>query len=78
MSTEQRKQVYYKVVQPGDGWAGIVKKGQYLRIVDIEGEQVADLVFLTPTIPKSVCLRVSQGRANSLVTLELHTNLCIE
>lgn len=45
MSAEQRKLIYEEIIPPGEGWAGIVKKGQHLRIIDVEGQQVGDLVF---------------------------------
>ena len=45
MSTEQRKLIHEQIIQPGEGWADILKKGQYLRIIDVEGQQVGDLIF---------------------------------
>lgn len=32
-------------VLAGDGWSGIVAKGQHFRIVDLEGNQAADTLF---------------------------------
>lgn len=29
----------------GDGWAGVIKKGETLRIVDLEGNQAVDTLF---------------------------------
>jgi uncharacterized protein YcgI (DUF1989 family) len=43
--SEQRKLVHEELIQPGDGWAGTLEKGQHVRFVDVEGEQVGDLVF---------------------------------
>ena len=45
MSPERRKLTFEQIIQQGDGWAGIVKKGQYVRFIDVEGEQVGDIVF---------------------------------
>ncbi len=36
---------YRKVVDAGDYWMKIIKKGQTLRIVDLEGNQAADTLF---------------------------------
>ncbi len=41
----ERKLVYEEVVFPKTGFARIVKRGQYFRIVDVMGKQVADLVL---------------------------------
>ncbi|MEN9581462.1 MAG: hypothetical protein RJA70_4471 [Pseudomonadota bacterium] len=37
--------VFREVVQPGCGWSHLVKRGQVLRIVDLEGNQAVDTVF---------------------------------
>ena len=36
-----------QIVPPGEPWSGIVKKGQILRIIDLEGRQAVDLNFLS-------------------------------
>ncbi|RTE06199.1 urea amidolyase associated protein UAAP2 [Paenibacillus whitsoniae] len=36
---------YRKVIPAGDGWMHVLKKGQVLRIVDLEGNQAADTLF---------------------------------
>ncbi|MGO4273875.1 DUF1989 domain-containing protein, partial [Paenibacillus sp. TAF58] len=33
---------YSEVIQAGDGWMRVLKPGQVLRIVDLEGNQAAD------------------------------------
>ncbi len=37
--------IYRQVVRAGDHWSHLVKKGQTLRIVDLEGNQAADTLF---------------------------------
>ncbi|GAB4363348.1 MAG: urea carboxylase-associated family protein [Bryobacter sp.] len=37
--------IYDEVVLAGDGWVHVVKEGQTLRIVDLEGNQAADTLF---------------------------------
>src|ERR1700726_3088931 len=37
--------VFRQVVPAGDYWIDIVKSGQVLRIVDVEGNQAADTLF---------------------------------
>jgi uncharacterized protein len=44
-----------EVVQPGDGTVGEVKKGQILRIVDLEGQQVADFCSWSLEDPAEYC-----------------------
>lgn len=34
----------YNIIEPRSGTAFILKAGQYLKVIDLEGEQVADLV----------------------------------
>jgi urea carboxylase-associated protein 1 len=36
---------YEVTVLAGDGWAQVVRKGQHLRIVDLEGNQAVDTLF---------------------------------
>ncbi len=40
-----RKLIYEEVIPPKTGFSRIVKKGQYLRIIDLMGKQAADVVF---------------------------------
>jgi urea carboxylase-associated protein 1 len=37
--------VFDRTVSAGEGWIGDVKKGQFIRIVDVEGNQAADALF---------------------------------
>ena len=63
MPTKQRKLIYEEVIQPGNGWAGIVKKGQYLRIIDLEGQQPGDLVFFNAdNIKECNCHGITRSR----------------
>jgi len=63
MPAEQRKLVHEEVIQPGDAWAGIVKKGQYLRAIDLEGQQVGDLVFFNANnIKECNCHGITRSR----------------
>jgi urea carboxylase-associated protein 1 len=43
--------IFNKVVEAGDGWFGIIKKGQIARITDIEGNQAADTLFFDAENP---------------------------
>lgn len=36
---------YELTVLAGDGWAQVVKRGQHLRIIDLEGNQAVDTLF---------------------------------
>lgn len=40
-----KKLIYEEVIPPKQGFATVVKKGQYFRIIDLKGQQVADVVF---------------------------------
>jgi hypothetical protein len=42
---ETEHAVYRKVVDAGDYWMHVVKEGQTLRILDLEGNQAADTLF---------------------------------
>lgn len=42
---EAKQAIYDAVVGAGEGWIHEVKRGQYLRIVDLEGNQAADTLF---------------------------------
>jgi uncharacterized protein YcgI (DUF1989 family) len=43
---QSRKLIYEEVVPPKNGFSAIVKEGQYFRIIDVMGKQVADVVFI--------------------------------
>lgn len=36
---------YETIVLAGDGWAQVLKQGQHLRIIDLEGNQAVDTLF---------------------------------
>lgn len=42
---------YRKVIPAGDYWMHVVKKGQVLRILDLEGNQAADTLFYSASDP---------------------------
>lgn len=43
--------VFNKTVPAGDGYMGVIKKGQVLRIVDVEGNESADTMFYDAADP---------------------------
>lgn len=43
--------VYRQVVAAGEPWMGEVKKGQFFRIVDLEGNQAVDTLFYNSALP---------------------------
>ncbi len=45
--------LYRKVVPAGDHWSREIKKGQTLRIVDVEGNQAADTLFYDARNPEN-------------------------
>ncbi len=45
MMPQSRRLIYEKVVPPKTGFSRIVKKRQHVRIIDVMGKQVADVVF---------------------------------
>lgn len=44
--------VYDKVIAAGDGWMHTVRRGQTLRIVDLEGNQAVDTLFYSAADPE--------------------------
>src|SRR5580658_4573082 len=40
-----------EVVPAGEPWMGLVRKGQYFRIVDLEGNQAVDTLFYSAVSP---------------------------
>ncbi len=42
---DTKNAIYDATLEAGDGWIYQVKKGQYFRIVDLEGNQAADTLF---------------------------------
>ena len=45
MSRDPAKAVYNEIVAARIPWTGVVRKGQSLRIVDVEGQQAVDTLF---------------------------------
>jgi len=48
---KEEKSILNRVIGAGDGYYGLVKKGQTLRITDINGEQGVDVFFLNADEP---------------------------
>jgi urea carboxylase-associated protein 1 len=42
---DPRTAVFRHVIPAGDPWTGEIKQGQFLRLVDVEGNQAADTLF---------------------------------
>ncbi len=66
------------VVDSGDYWMGTVKQGQTFRIVDIEGNQAADILFYNSELPQERYSAMDtireQGNIYLTVGSELRTN----
>ena len=45
--------IYRQIVKAGDPWSREIKKGQFLRIVDLEGNQAADTLFYDARNPEN-------------------------
>jgi urea carboxylase-associated protein 1 len=58
------------VVQPGGDWSGIVKRGQVLRLVDLEGQQAVDFLCYNAVDPSE--------RYNAADTMKISASLFIE
>lgn len=43
--------VYRKIIPAGDYWMHVIKQGQVLRILDLEGNQAADTLFYSASDP---------------------------
>ena len=59
MPTKKEEIARLKVIPPRSGVAFVLKKGQQLRVVDIEGEQVSDLICFSREDKREV---LSSGR----------------
>ena len=60
---QSRKLIYEEMVPPKAGFSAIVKRGQYIRIIDVIGKQVADVVFFNENNTKEkYCNGVSLSR----------------
>ena len=70
--------VYVETVKAGDGWMHTVKKGQVLRIVDVNGNQAVDTIFYNADdiYERYSVQQTVQAQRNALVGLgtELRSN----
>lgn len=66
---------YRKVVPAGDYWIHTVRKGQTLRILDLEGNQAADTLFYSAEDPAERYSAVDTVRAQRNVYLTVGTRL---
>src|SRR3954468_23344889 len=51
-SRKESEAIYNKTIPAGEGWMHELKKGQVLRIVDLEGNQAADTLFYDAENPE--------------------------
>ena len=76
------KAVYTRTIPAGDGWFHPVKKGQTLRIIDLEGNQAADTFFFNATDVKERYSAQDTIREQGSIYLTtgtpLMSNLCRE
>src|SRR5262245_22320011 len=56
-----------KVVRPGEPWGRLLKKGEHLRIVDLEGQQAVDFLCYNAGDPRD--------RYNAANTMKLGQNI---
>lgn len=66
---------YRKVVEAGDYWMHVVKQGQTLRILDLEGNQAADTLFYSAADPADRYSAVDTIREQGNVYLGAGTKL---
>lgn len=63
MEKDRRKLLYEEVIQPGSGFAGVIKRGKHFRVIDLEGKQVGDLVFFNEqNIKECNCHGITKSR----------------
>jgi len=75
-STKQLEDVIYReVVEAGDYWMRVVKRGQTLRILDLEGNQAADTLFYSAADPTDRYSAVDTIREQGNVYLTAGTKL---
>ncbi len=67
--------IYRHVIPAGDYWIYTVEKGQFFRIVDLDGNQAADTLFFSAADPAERYSAVDTIRANGNVYLGLGTRL---
>jgi len=51
-SRKESEAIYNKTIPAGEGWMHELKKGQVIRIVDLEGNQAADTLFYDAESPE--------------------------
>jgi urea carboxylase-associated protein 1 len=67
--------VYRQVVDAGDYWVGKIKRGQTLRILDLEGNQAADTLFYNANDPAERYSAIDTIRTQGNVYLTAGTRL---
>jgi uncharacterized protein len=67
--------IYRHVIPAGDYWMHTVEKGQFFRIVDLEGNQAADTLFFSAADPAERYSAVDTIRAGGNVYLGFGTKL---
>lgn len=67
--------VYKEVVDAGDYWMQVVKQGQTLRILDLEGNQAADTLFYNANDPAERYSAIDTIREQGNVYLTAETTL---
>ena len=60
-SLREEDAVYSEDVPAGEGWMHLIKKGQIFRILDLEGNQAVDTLFISATNPE-VCSKLCNVR----------------
>lgn len=72
---EPARAVFDEVVLAGDGFTHVVKRGQVLRIVDMEGNQAADTLFYDAHAPENRYSAVDTVREQGNIYLTTGTRL---
>ena len=67
--------IYDAVVDAGDGWMHVVRKGQTLRITDLEGNQAVDTLFYNANDPEERYSAVDTIREQGNLFLSAGTKL---
>jgi len=61
--SQSRKVIHEEIIPPKRGFSAVVRKGSYLRIIDLEGKQVADVVFFNAhNVKEKNCNGISMAR----------------
>ena len=68
-SLKEEDAVYVEDVPAGEGWLHLIKKGQTFRILDLEGNQAVDTLFINANNPEErySVQQTVQRQANCLV-----------